>query len=393
MFGLEALLCVLIQTSGRWNIFGWMYILKKFEIPKVINSLEHENLMLSVCMQCGTCSASCTSRQSFNLRKLILNLNLTGNDLSDSIWDCTTCLTCQTRCPRGIPLTEIIVDSRKEFVETGRIPSEIRDMLDSIYKHKNPFGEGKYKRKKFIEDIKKKFDVSDISEYYWFIGCVSSYESRSMEVVEKTARIFKDIGIDFSVDADEGCCGNEAMVLGEEGLFELLKEENEMFFKERGVEKVIASSPHCYNAFKKYYGLEVLTPVEVIYKAIKEGTLEFKYDVDARVTYHDPCYLGRYNGIYDAPREVIKSVYNVEFVEMQRIRENSYCCGGGSGNFLRESRANVQRVREALSTNADILVVSCPICLIMLEDAVKTLNSDLAVMDVVELVHLAMYGY
>ncbi len=351
---------------------------------------------LFLCMQCGTCSASCISKSSFNLRKLVLESFLKGGELRcPDLWDCTTCHNCQSRCPRGIPLTDLIVNSRKEYIEEGAIPPEVRDYLNSIQKFRNPFGQPKYKRIGWASDLDLKIlNGKTEFEWLWFVGCFTSYDPRAQEVAKKTARIFNEIGLNFAVLGNkEGCCGNDALALGEEGLFELLKEENESLFEEYGVKKLVTSSPHCYNTFKNYYEIETFSTLEVIYNAIREGTLKFKYDVEARVTYHDPCYLGRYNGIYDIPREVLKSIYNIDFVEMRRIRENSFCCGGGSANFMREGgRANVSRAREAVQTGANILAVSCPICLNMLEDGVKSINADIEVMDVIEIVHLAMFG-
>jgi Fe-S oxidoreductase len=130
-----------------------------------------------------------------------------------------------------------------------------------------------------------------------------------------------------------------------------------------------------------------------VYVGVREGLLEFRNDVEATVTYHDPCYLGRYNGIFDLPRKLLKSIYNVELVEMRRNKGNSPCCGGGSGNFLRnKTKANVSRAKEAVRTGADILAVSCPVCLNMLEDGVKSINAEIRIMDVMEIVHLAVFG-
>jgi Fe-S oxidoreductase len=324
---------------------------------------------------------------------------------SPNLWDCTTCHTCQSRCPRGIPLTDLIVESRREVVEKGNLPSEIHDYLNSIQKFRNPFGQSKHKRLEWVKSVEMETVESTESmggmqivgkkefEWLWWVGCMV-YDTRIAEVARRTARILSEIGTDFGVLEEEGCCGNDVLSLGEAGLFELLREENASIFQSYGVEKLIVSSPHCYNAFKNHYNnLEVIFLLEFIHDAIKKGHLEFRHDVEAVVTFHDPCYLGRYNGIYDVPREVLKSIYNIEVVEMGRVKENSLCCGGGSGNFLRDkSRSNVTRAREAVRTGADILAVACPICLNMLEDAVKVINAEIEVMDVIEVLHLAVFG-
>jgi|Deesub1362B_J571_1020462.scaffolds.fasta_scaffold00075_67 Fe-S oxidoreductase len=352
---------------------------------------------LTACLQCGTCSASCVSKSSFNLRKIVMDFVLDGKDFDSSIWDCTTCFACQTRCPREIPLTDVIVDSRRKLVESGRTPPEVRDIFISIQKFRNPFGVPSQERKSWLRKLKVEKGIPDISdgvEYFWFIGCFNSVDPRSRMVVEKVADIFNEIGINYGISESEGCCGNDVYAMGEEGLFELLKEENTKFLRENGIRKIITTSPHCYNAFKNYYSsLQVYTPVDIVHSAILDEELKFKYDVTYSVTYHDPCFLGRYNGVYEKPREVLKAIYNIEIIEMQRTRENSFCCGGGSGNFMRTgSKPNVQRAKEAIRTSAEILAVSCPLCMNMLNDGVKSLNSEMKVMDVMELIHKAVFG-
>jgi Fe-S oxidoreductase len=191
---------------------------------------------------------------------------------------------------------------------------------------------------------------------------------------------------------EEGCCGNDVRRVGEEGLFQLLKDETLQSFQRYGVKRVIATSPHCFNTFKNEYGIEVRFILEAILDAINSGKLKLRKPIRKRVTFHDPCYLGRYNGIYDLPREVLKAIPGIELVEMPRSRERSFCCGGGGGNLVREypgeDRPNNQRAREAAESGAEILAVACPFCMIMLEDGVKSqkLDEKIRVMDVIELV-------
>jgi Fe-S oxidoreductase len=349
-------------------------------------------------MQCGTCSATCVSRYSFNLRKILMEWISKNRHLESNagLWDCTTCLNCQKRCPRGIPLTQIIIDSRKMIIESGKAPPDIRDMLISIQKHRNPYGESKHKRSEWMKDLNIKHAKDGEFEWLWYIGCANSYDPRGREIAIKTAEILDEMGIYFAVlGNEEGCCGNDVLRVGEEGLFESLREENHLVFRKYGVRRILTSSPHCYNTFKnEYQGYDVMTVLEMIYWGIKTGILNFRHDVEAKVTFHDPCYLGRYNGIYDAPREILASIYGIELVEMSRNRENSFCCGGGGGNILRDnlSRPNVIRAREASLTGADIVAVACPFCLTMLEDGLKSIGKEITVMDIIELVHLAVFG-
>ena len=182
-------------------------------------------------------------------------------------------------------------------------------------------------------------------------------------------------------------------------MFQLLQEENIQTFEKYGVKKLIATSPHCYNTFKnEYEGYEVKFILDVIYDAIKTGKLQLRNPVNRKVTYHDPCYLGRYNGVYELPRKILKAIPGLKLVEMPRNRNRSFCCGAGGGNLVREytgeDRPNNIRAREAAETGANVLAVACPFCMIMLEDGVKTekLDDRIEVKDIIELVYESVYG-
>ena len=207
-------------------------------------------------------------------------------------------------------------------------------------------------------------------------------------------------GLSFGIlGSNENCDGNEVNMLGERGLFELLAKENIDKFEKLGVKKIVTLSPHAYNAIKNEYpqysaSFEVYHYVQVLREIIGNGEIDVSKGLDSRVTYHDPCFLGRYNGEYDAPREILKSIPGIELVEMERNRENSFCCGGGSGSFYTDFFGSIEnspariRIREAHDTGADILAVACPACMIMLEDALKVegLEENLKVMDISEIV-------
>ena len=317
----------------------------------------------------------------------------------DQIWFCTTCHLCQDRCPRGIPLTDEIVKARAELIETGNIPPDVRDMLLSIQKHRNPFGISKFKRDNWAKDLNvPNVKTNPNFEYLFYVGCANSFDTRNKQIAAKTVQIFNEIGLNYAVlGKEEGCCGNDVRRAGEEGLFELLMEENIKIFEKYGVEKIVTHSPHCYNTFKnEYNGYEVKLVLEFIHDAIKKGKLNLK-PLNIKVTYHDSCFLGRYNGIYDLPREVLKSIPGVELVEMKNNRKLSICCGGGAGNIIGEYPGEIKpariRAREAAETGAEVLAVACPFCLLMLEDAVKAegLDDKIVVKDIVELVYESAY--
>lgn len=321
-----------------------------------------------------------------NLRKSIALFLNKGKFWSEDLWNCTNCMICQERCPRGIKLVEIIRNSRVERVELGNIPKEIGNMFENIKKFQNPFGATK--KPKFDAEIAKKGEF----EYLFFIGC-SAYNPRVREVVEKAIKLLKLAKIKFGVLETENCCGNEVMALGEIGLFEMLMDKNKQIFDSLGVRKVITISPHCYNAFKNYYKLETFHISEILLEKVQNAEIRFSKVFEGKVTYHDPCYLSRHNRIVLEPRELLESIPGLELVEMQRNKELAICCGGGSGGIVRDFRwkPSIERIREARLTDAKFLVVSCPFCLMLLEDAAKVKNTGLKVLDLVEILYESVF--
>lgn len=340
--------------------------------------------MLSTCIQCGVCSSSCSMRFNMNVRKAIANFLSNRYFWSPELWNCTNCLICQERCPRGIRIVDAINEVRKEVVEKGDIPKDLKSFLENIQKFSNPFGA--VKRPSFEAKTAKKGEF----EFLLFLGC-SVYDPRVEKVAKKAIELLKMAKVDFAILERELCCGNDVRAIGEIGLFELLKEENAEIFERVGVERIVTISPHCYNALKNYYGIETYHITQVLLEKVESAELRFSSTLEARVTYHDPCYLSRHNSVVEEPRSLLISVPGVEFVEMQRNRRLSLCCGGGSGGILRSFRwrPSTERIREAMLTGSEILATSCPFCLIMLEDAARTKNS-LRVFDVIEILYSAI---
>jgi Fe-S oxidoreductase len=387
------------------------------------SDLQWRDLLSSLsCMRCGRCQDICpaaNSGASLNPMFLMQNLRKVGQETyrltsqkeepllldtvmdMEGVWACTTCRACMEMCPVYIEQMEILEEMRRGIVESGEAPPDIRDLLTNIQKQKNPWGEAKFKRDQWTKgaDIEIPRAKNAEFEWLWYVGCAHSFDNRNKPVTQKLARILADIGVNYAIlGKEEGCCGNDVRRVGEEGLFQILKEENINTFNKYSVEKMIITSPHCYNTFiNEYEGLEVRFILEVINEAIKSGKLKFKKPVNKRVTFHDPCYLGRYNKMYDLPREILKAIPGLELVEMPRNREKSFCCGAGGGNLVREypgeDRPNNIRAREAASV-AEVLAVACPFCMIMLEDGVKSekLDDRLQVLDIVELVWESAYG-
>ena len=316
---------------------------------------------------------------------------------AEIVFSCATCRNCVEQCPMGFSddIVDWIVSARSDMIEKGLALPHIRDFLNNLSKHGNPWGTARSKRDSWAEGIRR-YKPGD--EYFFYVGCVGSYEERGQRMARNFAELLDKAEVSFGIlGAEEDCDGNEAYMLGEMGLFQELAKKNVQKFKELEVKKVVTLSPHAYNSMKNKYprfgDFQVFHYTQLLSEMIQQEKIE-PSELKAKVTYHDPCFLGRHNGVYDTPREILKSISGIELTEMERTRENSFCCGGGSGNFVtdllgrsEESPSRI-RVREAHGAGAEILVVACPSCMMMLDDAVKDegLEDELTVKDIAELV-------
>lgn len=301
--------------------------------------------------------------------------------LAEILYSCTTCKNCVEHCPMGFAsdIVDWIVGARTDMVEKGRIPPALAHFFEAVHSYGNPLKMLRTERAAWAEGVGR-YRPGD--EYLFYVGCLGSYDESGQTMAKAVAEVLNKTGMSFGIlGEEEECCGNEVYNLGEMGLFEVLAKKNIQKFKELGVKKVITLSPHAYNAMKNHYAafeadFEVYHYSQVVYEVIKRNKPKIS-GVSAKVTYQDPCFLGRYNKIYDAPRQVLQSIPGIELVEMERSRENSFCCGGGSGNFVMdllrgsEESPSRLRVREAYKTGARILAVACPACMSMLRDAIK----------------------
>jgi len=319
--------------------------------------------------------------------------------LAEILYTCTTCKNCVEQCPMKFSsdIVDWIVAARSDMMEKekGRIPPRVTSFLEDVYRLGNPLKE-RGRRDAWANGIKR-YEPGD--EYLFYVGCLGSYDEYGQRMARSVATLLSKAGVSFGIlGNEENCCGNEVYLLGENELFGMLVEKNVQKFKELGVKKVVTLSPHAYNTIKNNYPLvsnayfEVYHYTQLLRGLLRENKIK-PSEHNAKVTYHDPCFLGRYNQIYDEPREILQSIPGVELVEMERSRENSFCCGGGSGNFVtdllggsEESPSRV-RVREAYETGANILAVACPSCMTMLRDAIKVedLEGKLTVKDISEI--------
>lgn len=360
-----------------------------------------QKLNLSTCMQCGICSGSCpiSLKSNFNVRRIVREALLkqeVPKHNEDYIWGCTTCSTCELRCPRELKPFELIIDVRNWLVEEGFVPPTLRDALESIYKHGNPWGRARAKRSEWIENLNVKIasEGENISLLY-FVCCTAAYDPRVQNVAKALVKIFDRSNQDFRILGDnENCCGNEVYGMGEKGLFEWLMEENLNLFKRYSIERMVTTSPHCFNVFKNMYkeiNFEVNHYTQYLLDLIERGKLKFSGKIEKIVTYHDPCFLGKRNNLYEEPRKIIENIPGVRFVEMHRNKTQSLCCEGGGGRMwfdLPGGRLAEERVEEAEEVGAEIILTSCPFCLLNLEDAVKTSGREetMKVLDLAEFI-------
>ncbi|RKO62757.1 Fe-S oxidoreductase [Caldibacillus debilis GB1] len=331
----------------------------------------------------------------------------------EEIWACTTCRNCEDQCPVMNEHVDKIIDLRRYLVLTeGRMNPDAQRAMQNIERQGNPWGLNRKEKENWrelrgdvyiptVKELKKK---GEDFEYLFWVGSMGSYDSRSQKIALSFAKLMNIAGVKFAILGNkERNSGDTARRLGNEYLFQELAMANIEEFEKNGVKKIVTIDPHAYNVFKNEYpdfGFtgEVYHHTELLLKWVKEGRLVPKYPVNETVTFHDSCYLGRYNGVYDAPREILKSIKGVKFVEIERNRENAMCCGAGGGLMWMEEntghRINVARTEQALKVNPDIISSACPYCLTMLSDGTKAkeVEDRVKTYDVAEILEKAVCG-
>jgi Fe-S oxidoreductase len=363
---------------------------------------------LFACIQCGKCTGGCpvSYKTALNIRDVIYQLLVSNNGFElaefDELWDCTTCNTCTARCPKEVDPMEVMIGLRSAVVEGGRIPNTVKVALQSVFTQGNPLTFSREDRAAWASDLTvRRLSEESQAQFLYFVGCTPSYDPRIQRVSRALVRAFDQAGVDYGIlGKEENCCGSEVRRLGEAGLFEMLVEENVELWQSYGVRNVVTTSPHCYNTLKRDYPGGVFEPMhytELIAELLADNRLNFKGELGRSVTYHDPCYLGKHNGIFDPPRFILKRIPGLRYIEMDRSRERSLCCEGGGGRMWLEGtnieeRLAHQRVQQALDVGAEILATACPFCVLTLEDAVKIrgLENQIQVADIMELVAAVM---
>lgn len=296
---------------------------------------------------------------------------------------------------------ENIKRAREFLVEHGVVPKTLQDALIKTYRYGNPWGGVPTNRDEWTEGLNvKNFSKGDEAEILLFVGCTPSYDPRVKEVVRSIAYVLGKAKVDFAIlGNEERCCGAPILRMGEKGLYEMLVEENLKLFEKYDVSRIVTASPHSYNAFINDYprkGLEIQHYTQFVLQLMEQGKIELSEKLNKITTYQDPCFLGRYNGIYEDPRKILESIPGVTLVEMPRNREDSFCCGGGGGMMwmdeLSEERTCTKRAQEAAGLRPDIIATACPFCLINLEDGIKVIDMEdrIKIRDIMELIKEAI---
>jgi Fe-S oxidoreductase len=355
------------------------------------------------CFQCGLCDAVCPWNRvrSFSMRKLVRQATFGFTEIeSEEMWLCTTCGRCPQHCPRDVQQIESGVALRRVATEYGVFPASVkpvRTAVGSLIGEGNPLGEDRKNRGDWAKGQSVKTFTEEM-EILYFPGCYPSFDPRAKKISTATAKILNSAGVDFGIlGAKETCCGESIRKTGDEELFKRLAKENIKTFIDNGVKKILVSSPHCYHTFKNEYpefmvNFEVIHITEYLLELMNAGRLELTKEVEKKITYHDPCYLGRHNGIFEEPREVLKKVSGLELIEMPDSRIDSLCCGGGGGRVWMETQKGERfgdlRIDQAIEVGAELLVTSCPYCITMFEDSRVTMGVDekIEIKDITEII-------
>jgi Fe-S oxidoreductase len=392
-------------------------------------------LDFSTCTECGRCQSVCpawTTGKPLSPKLLIMGLRdnmfasadrlLSGGSNTDVatlvpitidpdvLWSCTTCGSCVEQCPVDIEHVDAIIDMRRfEVMMESRFPTEAALLLRNMENQGDPWGLGSSQRTKWLDALDFEVPVidgviPDDVEYLYWVGCAGSLDERGRKQAVSTARMLHRAGVTFAVlGPRESCTGDPARRMGNEYLFQEMAKANIATLNEVGAKKIVASCPHCFNTMKNEYpGLggdfELIHHAQLLSHLVAHGKLVPGVSYEGTVTYHDPCYLGRHNRVFDEPRNVLEAIPGVTTVEMGRCREKGFCCGAGGARMWMEEtigkRVNMERTNEALNTGADIISTACPFCKIMLDDAVKANGRDeeVSVMDISQVVERSLQG-
>ncbi len=389
--------------------------LESFGVKKLEDFTWKHMLDFYSCADCGRCSDQCPANAagrplsprfiSIKARDLIFNNypiksgviyksdKLLVEDIytEDEIWSCTTCGACEQECPLGIEYIDKMVDLRRGMVDEGMVPQSLQKPLKALEKRGNPYGKMEKKRadwakeKTFAQTHTVKDLGKDVADTLYFVDSITSYDDNMQEIARRTSIILEKAGVDFGIlGKGEKDSGNEVLRFGEEMLYQELKAQNTEAILESGVKQIVTADPHALNALKKdYTGLPPVKHIsEIVAEKIESGVLTMKpcENRDKVYVYHDPCYLGRHNSIYESPRQALDAIAGLTRVELEKSRDRSFCCGGGGLMLFyepeEETRMGVLRVNMAAEAGANVIVTACPFCLVNIQDAIKVAGKE-----------------
>jgi len=407
-----------------------------FGVAKIEEFTWKQLMDLDACTRCGRCQDHCPvylTEKPLSPKKLIQDLKdhmhirapqllqsradgkpeeiqvelMKGVIEEDSLWACTTCRSCMDHCPVYVEHIDKIIDMRRyRVLMESQFPEELTAVFKGLERNSNPWGLGHDMRADWIQEL----DIPIMAEYQgedldllFFVGCIRSYDDRNKKVALAMAKILNHLGIKFAIlGMEEGCCGDPARRVGNEYLYQILAQTNIETFKRYGIKKIITTCPHCFNTLKNEYPqlgfqAEVKHHATFLEDQIQKGALTLNSPLNKKLTYHDPCYLGRYSGIYESPRDVLRSIPSLQLQEMQRSKKDSLCCGAGGGWMWMDEkigkRINIQRLEDALETHPEWIATACPFCVTMFDDAIKNTDreNELKIWDIAELVALSLF--
>lgn len=403
---------------------------ESFGASKISDFSWKHLLDLYACTECGHCTVNCPaaiSEKPLKPKHLIMNLRdhlfETGKDLlkekgedgseeedsamikkvvtEDVLWDCTNCGACMEVCPVGVEHVQKIVDMRRHLVlMESNFPPEVKPVFRGMERNSNPWNIGSATRADWAKDLGLKIisdDGSDVDILY-YVGCAGSFDDRSSKVAKAIVKILRAAGINFGIlGTKEGCCGDSVRRIGNEYLYQMMAEQNIEIFNKYKIKKILVACPHGYNTMKNEYPqfggeFEVIHHTEFILDLINKGKIHLQGDLDNTVTYHDSCFLGRYNKIYEAPRQILSSIPKLNLVEMDRNRRYAFCCGAGGGRMwmerIRGKRVYALRTEQALSKNPEIIATACPFCMTHFCDGLifHDVVEQVKIMDIAEFV-------
>jgi Fe-S oxidoreductase len=386
------------------------------------------------CTECGRCTAACpahTTGKILSPRKIIVDIRerleekgpykASGRNMSarlenatlvdsyitdQELWACTTCMACVHECPVMIEHVDTIVDMRRGLVlDVSRFPAELKNTFQNLERNFTPWAFSHGDRAKWAEGLHVPTVADNPGfEYLYWVGCAGSYDDRYKKVSRAFATLLNKAGVNYAIlGAEEKCNGDTARRLGNEYLAQTMMMENVETLGRHAVSKILTTCPHCFHIFGKEYPdfggkYEVIHHADFLLQLVRTGKLTLSGEQRMKITYHDSCYLGRYNSVYDSPRDVLRTVGGIELVEMYRSRDRGFCCGAGGGRMWMEEtegkRVNRERTEEAVSLEPDAIGTACPFCMTMMTDGVKSMNrdADIAVRDIAEILLEAVEG-